>query len=29
MPLTKDQIAERAKKTNTVEVRIESLNDTV
>ena len=29
MPLTKDQIAERAKKTNTVEVRVESLNDTV
>ena len=29
MPLTKTEIAERAKKTNTVEVRIESLNDTV
>lgn len=29
MPLTKNEIAERAKKTNTVEVRIESLNDTV
>ena len=29
MPLTKNEIAERAKKTNTVEVRVESLNDTV
>ena len=29
MPLTKTDITERAKKTNTIEVRIESLNDTV
>ena len=29
MPLTKDQIAERAKKTSTIEVSIDSLNDTV
>ena len=29
MPLTKDQISERAKKTNTIEVSIEALRDTV
>ena len=29
MPLTKDQISERAKKTNTIEVSIEALGDTV
>ena len=29
MPLTKDQITERAKKTSTTEVSIDSLNDTV
>ena len=29
MPLTKDQIAERAKKKSTIEVSTDSLNDTV